>query len=55
MATLEEIMRGGYSVSVFTSWQWDVAEQVWIRSAVASKVQSSPRESFFGALAANET
>jgi xylitol oxidase len=51
----EEIMGSGYSVSVFTSWQRDVAEQVWIKSAVAPMVQSSPPESFFGAVAAIET
>src|SRR5262249_25295372 len=30
----DDIMTSGYSVSVFTDWQGDTAEQVWIKNAV---------------------
>jgi alditol oxidase len=33
-ANFEDIMTSGYSVSVFTAWQTDVAEQVWVKSVV---------------------
>jgi alditol oxidase len=58
MATLEarfeEVMRSGYSVSVFTSWQHDFAEQVWVKSKVREDGRSSAPEFPFGARAATE-
>ncbi len=47
---LDEIMSSAYSVSVFTDWQGDRADQVWLKQRVGDP---SPAESpFFGAKAA---
>jgi xylitol oxidase len=45
----EEIMSSGYSVSVFTAWQTDVAEQVWVKSAVDLESSFTRSASLFGA------
>jgi len=48
-AHFDEIMGSGYSVSVFTDWQGDAAEQVWIKTAVKPGDSFAARDSFFGA------
>ena len=45
----DEIMTGGYSVSLFTAWQTDTVEQVWIKNAVAPGAPFTVRDSLFGA------
>lgn len=50
----DEIMASGYSVSVFTAWQEEAVEQVWIKSAVATGGTFKARESLFGARPATE-
>ena len=42
-----EIMSGGYSVSLFTDYQSDAVNQVWVKSKAANEVQSV--DSYFGA------
>jgi xylitol oxidase len=45
----EAIMTGGYSVSLFTAWQTDTVEQVWVKSAVEPGAAFAVRDSLFGA------
>ena len=45
----DEIMSSGYSVSIFTGWQSDTIEQVWIKSAVEPGAAFAARDSLFGA------
>ena len=45
----DDIMSSGYSVSVFTAWQTDAVEQVWVKSAVAPDETFAARDSLFGA------
>jgi xylitol oxidase len=45
----DEIMASGYSVSLFTAWQGDTIEQVWIKSRVAAGDGFAAKKSFFGA------
>jgi len=49
----EEIMAGGYSVSIFTDWRGDTAAQVWIKSKVEDAAAPEAKASFFGARAAD--
>ncbi len=44
----DAIMASGYSVSLFTNWQSDVFEQVWVKNRVDSEAYIG-RPSFFGA------
>ena len=47
---LDEIMRSGYSVSLFTDWQAGKVNQVWIKRRVAGTLtQEHPAAEFFGA------
>ncbi len=45
----DAIMSGGYSVSVFTAWQTDEIEQVWVKSAIAPGATLAVPDSLFGA------
>ncbi len=49
----EEIMSAGYSVSLFTDWQSDLINEVWIKSRVDDGKDHSGPE-FFGAKAAQK-
>ena len=42
-------MSAGYSVSLFTDWQGDTVEQVWIKSRVGAGAGSAAKPDFFGA------
>jgi alditol oxidase len=48
----DEIMSSGYSVSVFTAWQADAIEQIWVKSTVEPDRRFAARDSLFGALPA---
>jgi xylitol oxidase len=48
----EEIMSAGYSVSLFTDWQSDSINEVWIKSRMDEKDHSQPE--FYGAKAATK-
>jgi xylitol oxidase len=45
----DEIMSSGYSVSVFTAWQTDVVEQIWVKSVVNPDGSSTAPDALFGA------
>ncbi|HXW08213.1 MAG TPA: FAD-binding protein [Vicinamibacterales bacterium] len=45
----EPIFSAGYSVSLFTDWQSDRVNSVWIKSREGSGAERSPTEPFFGA------
>ena len=45
----DEIMSSAYSVSVFTAWQTDTIEQVWLKSVVEPGSTFPARDSLFGA------
>jgi len=47
-----EIMSAGYSVSLFTDWQTETINQVWIKRVVVDEDLSAEKE-FFGAVAAD--
>jgi len=51
----DEIMSSGYSVSVFTAWQADTIEQVWVKSAVEPGGTFAAKDSVFGARPATES
>jgi alditol oxidase len=51
-ARFDAIMSSGYSVSVFTAWQADTVEQVWVKSVVGAGAAFAAKESLFGARAA---
>jgi xylitol oxidase len=53
-AHFNEIMTSGYSVSVFTDWQGETAEQVWIKSAVQPGGMFAAKDTLFGAWPATE-
>ena len=48
----EEIMSAGYSVSLFTDWQSDSINEVWIKSRMDEKDHNQPE--FYGAKAATK-
>ena len=48
-AHFDEIMSSAYSVSVFTAWQADTIEQVWLKSVVEPGSTFLARDSLFGA------
>lgn len=48
----EEVMSAGYSVSLFTDWQTDNINEVWIKSKVKEGPASELKSDFFGAKAA---
>lgn len=45
----DEIVSAGYSVSLFTDWQTDNINEVWIKSREDDTVNSKPKTDFFGA------
>ncbi|HEY9000879.1 MAG TPA: FAD-binding protein [Mucilaginibacter sp.] len=51
-AHFEEIMSAGYSVSLFTDWQSDSINEVWIKSRMDEKDHNQPE--FYGAKAATK-
>ena len=51
-AHFAEIMSAGYSVSLFTDWQGDTVEQVWIKRKADVGDASPAAPAFFGARAA---
>ena len=51
---LDEVLSGGYSVSLFTDWQNHRVTQVWIKSRVQPGRTSSPPPEFFGAKLATQ-
>ena len=50
----DDIMSSAYSVSVFTAWQADTIEQVWLKSLVEPGSTFPARDSLFGAWPAKE-
>jgi len=50
----ESIMSAGYSVSLFTDWQTDNVNEVWIKSRVGDGTPFSLKPDFFGAKAATK-
>jgi alditol oxidase len=50
----EEIEAAGYSVSLFTDWQSDTINEVWIKSKITAGNKFSAGEIFFGAKAATK-
>ena len=53
-ANFDEIMAAGYSVSLFTDWQGDLIEQVWIKSRAAAGSPLDRLKPFFGAAPASD-
>jgi xylitol oxidase len=45
----DEIVSAGYSVSLFTDWQNESINEVWIKSRVDDLANSKVKEDFFGA------
>lgn len=48
-AHFDEIMSAGYSVSLFTDWQTENINQVWIKSIVSEGASAAASPEFFGA------
>ncbi len=48
----EKIMSAGYSVSLFTDWQGDTINEVWIKQKTNEPTSFSNQENFYGATAA---
>lgn len=48
-AHFAEIMASGYSVSIFTTWREDAAEQLWVKSVVPPGTSGAPPASSWGA------
>ena len=48
----DTIMSAGYSVSLFTDWQSDIVNQVWIKRAITHNNPISAEKEFYGATAA---
>lgn len=48
----EKIMSAGYSVSLFTDWQGDTINEVWIKQKTDGPTSFSNQENFYGAKAA---
>jgi xylitol oxidase len=49
-----EIVSAGYSVSLFTNWQSDSINEVWIKDKVNPEIEYRGMEEFFGAKAATK-
>jgi xylitol oxidase len=45
----DEIVSAGYSVSLFTDWQTESINEVWIKSRVDDTANSQQKDDFFGA------
>jgi xylitol oxidase len=50
----EEIVSAGYSVSLFTDWQSDSVNEVWIKQKVNPEMKSRGLSEFYGARAADK-
>jgi alditol oxidase len=50
---LVEIMSGGYSVSLFTDWQSESINQVWVKSVVKAGEPFEARKEYYGAARAD--
>jgi len=50
----DEIVSHGYSVSLFTDWQNESINEVWIKSRVDDVANSAAKKDFFGALPATK-
>jgi xylitol oxidase len=50
----QEILSAAYSVSLFTDWQSDTVNEVWIKAVERDKTDFSKRDEFFGAKAATK-
>ncbi len=48
-AHFDEIMASGYSVSLFTDWQHEHVNRVWVKRRVVDNEESAIEPSFFGA------
>ena len=48
-ANFDEIMASAYSVSLFTNWQSDAIEQVWVKSLAENRPPLAGLKPFFGA------
>jgi alditol oxidase len=48
-AHFAEMMAAGYSVSLFTGWQGETVEQIWIKRKVAPGEKVTPPATYFGA------
>ena len=51
---LDEIVSSAYSVSLFTDWQNESINEVWIKSRVDDKANSEAKKDFFGAAPATK-
>lgn len=49
LANFKEIMSAGYSVSLFTDWQTENVNQVWVKSRAMAGQQPAGRTDLFGA------
>ncbi|HZG25540.1 MAG TPA: FAD-binding protein [Chitinophagaceae bacterium] len=45
----EEIMSGGYSVSLFTDWQKEIFSEVWVKRRLDETMKIKPGSDYFGA------
>ena len=52
-ANFEAIMGAAYSVSLFTSWQTDAVEQVWLKQRMDDTPTQTPQPTFYGATLAD--
>lgn len=50
----DKIMSAGYSVSLFTDWQGDTINEVWIKQTVSDATDFSQMKEFYGAKAATK-
>ncbi len=50
----DAIMSSGYSVSLFTNWQTDVIEQIWVKQHVSDDVADAVEPDMFGATLATK-
>ena len=50
----DKIMSAGYSVSLFTDWQSDTVNEVWVKSKMQNGVKNKMGAEFFGAKAATK-
>lgn len=50
----DEIVSGGYSVSLFTDWQRDTINEVWVKSRIDNDKKFQPSSLYFGAVAAKQ-
>ncbi|MDP9041289.1 MAG: FAD-binding protein [Bacteroidota bacterium] len=50
----EEIVSAGYSVSLFTDWQSESINEVWIKEIAESHMQNHDADEFYGARAATK-